>query len=46
MIGVPQSTSRVSKHLIEAEWRIYASVSWTIIGWDNDLSPIRRQGIM
>ena len=29
--------------LIEAEWRLYASVTWAIIGSDNGLSPGRRQ---
>ena len=28
--------------LIEAGWRIYASVNWIIIGLDNGLSPVRR----
>ena len=32
--------------LIEAEWRIYASFSWVIIGLDNGLSPVRRQAII
>ena len=32
--------------LIEAEWRIYASVDKTIIASDNGLSPIRRQAIV
>ena len=32
--------------LIEAEWRIYASVNYTIIGSDNGLSPGRRQAII
>ena len=32
-------------YLIEAEWRIYASVNLTIIGSDNGLSPGRRQAI-
>ena len=31
---------------IEAEWRIYASLNWVIIGSDNDLSPVRRQAII
>ena len=31
---------------IEAEWRIYASVNWAIIGLDNGLSPGRRQAII
>ena len=33
-------------HNIEAEWRIYASVYKAIIGWDNGLSPGRRQDII
>ena len=33
-------------HLIEAEWRIYALVNQAIIGWDNGLSPARRQPII
>ena len=28
---------------IEVEWLIYASISYTIIGSDNDMSPVRRQ---
>ena len=32
--------------LIEAEWRIYASLNWIIIGSDNGLSPVRRQAII
>ena len=32
--------------LIEAEWRIYASVKYTNIASDNGLSPIRRQAII
>ena len=32
--------------LIEAEWRIYASVNKKIIGSDNGLSPDRRQAII
>ena len=32
--------------LIEAEWRIYASLNLTIIGLDNGLSPGRRQAII
>ena len=33
-------------NLIEAEWRIYASVNYTNIGSDNGLSPDRRQAII
>ena len=32
--------------LIEAEWRIYASLNWVTIGSDNGLSPLRRQAII
>ena len=32
--------------LIEAEWRMYASLNWIIIGSDNGLSPVRRQAII
>ena len=32
--------------LIEAEWRIYASVNFTIIDSDNGLSPDRRKAII
>ena len=32
--------------LIEDEWRIYASVNYTIIGSDNGLSPDRHQSII
>ena len=32
--------------LIEAEWRIYASVHWVIIGSDNGLSPFWCQAII
>ena len=28
---------------IKAKWRIYASVNYTIIGSDNDLSPGRQR---
>ena len=31
--------------LIEAEWRIYASGNYVIIGSDNGLSSVRRQAI-
>ena len=29
-----------------AEWRIYASLNWVIIGSDNGSSPVRRQAII
>ena len=32
--------------LIEAQWRIYASVNNTTIGPDNGLSPVRCQSII
>ena len=32
--------------LIEAEWCIYVSVKWTIIGSDNGLSPVQWQTII
>ena len=32
--------------LIEAEWRVYASVNYAIIDSDNGLSPDRRQPII
>ena len=32
--------------LIEAEWRIYASENYVIVGSDNGLSPVRRQAII
>ena len=32
--------------LIEAEWCIYASLNWVIIGSDNALLPVRRQAII
>ena len=32
--------------LIEAKWRIYASVKYTIIGSDNGLSPGRHPAIL
>ena len=32
--------------LIEAEWRIYASLNWAIIGSDNGLPPVWRQAII
>ena len=35
-----------AEYVIEAEWRIYASVNKAIIGSDNDLSPGRRQAII
>ena len=31
---------------IEAEWRIFASPIWAIIGLDNGLAPARRQAII
>ena len=31
--------------LIEAEWRIYASMNLVIVGFDNGSSPNRRQAI-
>ena len=31
---------------IEAEWRIYASATWDIIGSDNGLLPVRRKAII
>ena len=31
--------------LIEACWRVYASVRWVIIDWRNGLSPVRRHVI-
>ena len=37
---------RTSFELIQAEWRIYASVNLHIIGSDNGLSPDRRQAII
>ena len=33
-------------YLIEAEWRIYESLNWAVIGSDNGLSPIRHQAII
>ena len=36
----------VQLKLIEAEWRIYASVNYTINGSDNGLSPGRRHAII
>ena len=33
-------------YLIEAEWRIYASLNWVIIGSDNGLLPVRCQAII
>ena len=38
--------THVSHYLIEAEWRIYVSVNYTIIGSDNGLSPGWRQAII
>ena len=35
-----------SWYLIEAEWRIYASENYDIIGSDNGLSPDRHQAII
>ena len=32
--------------LVEAEWRIFASLNWVIIVSDNGLSPVRRQAII
>ena len=36
----------MSIELIEAEWRLYASVNYAIIGSDNGLSPVRWQPII
>ena len=36
----------ISQYLIEAEWRIYASVNFVNIGSDNGLSPEWRQAII
>ena len=36
----------INDWLIEAEWRIYASLNWVIIGSDNGLSPVRHQAII
>ena len=36
----------MSRYFIEAEWRIYASVTYAIIGSDNGLSPGRCQAII
>ena len=33
-------------YLIEAEWRMYASVKHTTFASDNGLSPVRRQAII
>ena len=35
----------VAFYHIEAEWRIYALINYTIIGSDKGLSPVRRQPI-
>ena len=32
--------------VIVAEWRIYASLNWAIIGSDNGMSPVWRQAII
>ena len=32
--------------LLEAGWRIYASVNWVTTGSDNSLSPVRRRAII
>ena len=39
-------STRDSLSVIEAEWRIYASLNWVIIGADNGLSPVQRQAII
>ena len=31
--------------LTKVSWRAYASVSWVIIDWNNDVLPVYRQGI-
>ena len=33
----------MSNLIVDAEWRIYASVNYAIIGSDNGLSPVRPQ---
>ena len=37
---------RICCELIEAEWRIYASLKWVIIGSENGLSPLWRKAII
>ena len=32
--------------LVKANWLIYASIYWAIIGTDNGLSPVRSQAII
>ena len=32
--------------MVEAEWRIYASVNYATIGSDNGFSPVQRQAII
>ena len=45
--GYKQGRQNMVVHqLIEAEWRIYASLNWVILGSDNGLSPVRRQAII
>ena len=36
----------VAIQLIEAEWRVYASIKHAIILLDNGLTPVRRQDII
>ena len=38
--------SMVNLQLVEAEWRIYASLNLAIIGSDNGLLPDRHQAII
>ena len=33
-------------YLIEAEWRMYASLNWVVIDSDNGVLPVRRQAII
>ena len=42
------STEQRAKHTtwLEAEWRIYASLNWVIIGSDNGLAPVQRHAII
>ena len=39
-------TLDISYELIEAEWRIYASLNWVIIGSDNGLLPVWHKAII
>ena len=41
-----RNSSTDKSYVLFAEWHIYVSVNYAIIGSDNGLSPVRRQPII